>query len=152
MAHGKPTFYFSIFNKQSACEFTSAVETEASISFETFVKHGLGLVWQSANNTRNNHSSSSLSINNPKFQIIAFVLFQRVSFLSVLFFTRFPTMLTPLTITDPFTIINYQAREYSRDATTGQWTLDGGRCLFSFLEDTSYFLCIFDGWHQTNWD
>ena len=38
-------------------------------------------------------------------------------------------MLARLTITDHFTIINYQAREYSRDATTGQWTLDGGRCL-----------------------
>ena len=61
-----------------------------------------------------------------------------------IFFTRFPTMLATLTIADQFTIINYQAREYSRDATTGQWTLDGGRCLF-FLEDTSYFLCIFDG-------
>ena len=92
MAHGKPTFYFSIFNKQSACEFTSAAETEASISFETFVKHGLGLVWQSANNTRNNHSSSSLSINNPKCQIIASVLFLCVGFLCVLFFTLFPTM------------------------------------------------------------
>ena len=59
---------------------------------ETFVKHGLGLVWQSANNTRNNHSSSSLSINNPKFQIIASVLFLHVGFLCVLFFTLFPTM------------------------------------------------------------
>ena len=53
------------------------------------------------------------------------------TFCLCLSFTRFPTMLAPQTITDKFTIINYQAREYSRDATTGQWTLDGGRCLFS---------------------
>ena len=50
-----------------------------------------------------------------KFRIFTFVLFLRLLFLRVFW----PTY-------------NYQAREYSRDATTGQWTLDGGRCLFFF--------------------
>ena len=61
------------------------------------------------------------------------------AFCLCLFFTRFPTMLAPQTITDKFTIINYQAREYSRDATTGQWTLDGGRCLFFFWKTRHIF-------------
>ena len=51
-------------------------------------------------------------------------------------------MLATLTIADQFTIINYQAREYSRDATTGKWTLDGGRCLVFLFWKTHHIFFV----------